>query len=74
MFEPKIMRRIIFHTAEEYEAGREKLDSLLAWCWTAQHEILERLPASRETELARQGLEQFACYARLAILAESDKA
>ncbi|MBZ5619904.1 MAG: hypothetical protein LAQ69_14455 [Acidobacteriia bacterium] len=65
---PTPIRRIVFATPEEWQTAREDLDRLLALCWTVQNEILDRLPASREREIALQKLEEFACYARLAIL------
>ena len=65
---PVPIRRIVFATPEEWETTREDLDRLLAWCWTVQHDILGRLPESRERAIALQKLEEFICYARLAIL------
>lgn len=66
--QPTPLRRIVFHTGEEWEAAHEDLDRLLAWCWGVQHELLDRLPPSRERAIAVQKLEEFACYARLAVL------
>jgi hypothetical protein len=45
---PTPIRRIVFATSEEWDAAREDLGRLLAWCWGVQHELLDRLPASRE--------------------------
>ncbi len=70
---PSGLRRIIFHTTAEWDAAHGDLDCLLATCWNTQHDILDRLPASREREIASQKLEEFACYARLAILAARAK-
>jgi hypothetical protein len=65
---PALVRRIVFATPKEWESAREDLDRLLAWCWTVQHELLDRLPPSRERAIAVQKLEEFTCYARLAII------
>ncbi len=67
--DPAPLRRIMFTSDEEWAASRETIDALLSWCWTAQHDFLDRLPPTREREIATQKLEEFACYARLAIIA-----
>ena len=52
------LRRIVFATEAEWEAGCERLDALLAFPFPAQHELLDRLPESCERAVAQQKLEE----------------
>lgn len=72
MDDPRTLRRIIFHTPEEWDSHRNDLDGLLATCLSLSRWIGESAPASRERSMALTKLDEFAMWARLAILQKGE--
>jgi hypothetical protein len=66
--DPSPLRMLMFDTPEERMESLPETDRLLAVCWSMQHELLDRLPESRERAIAAQKLEEFASYTRFAIM------